>query len=235
MSILPRALPLPAAARENAIELYLATAGAPTEDIGDLLARAAEAEQLLAEQRERIAELEALLMTDELTGLLNRRGFRNHFSRELAAAQRDTEATGILALCDLDDFKAVNDSYGHHVGDLYLQAVADTLTALVRPQDVVARLGGDEFAVLLTRVDPATGAERMVDLARALNRARCALPALEGRSLPLRASFGFRPYGGDEDEDEMMRDADGRMYATKQRRRNRRIRMMGPQAAPGGR
>lgn len=236
MSALPRSLPLPAIARDSAIDLYLAAAGAPTESVADVLARAAEAEQLLAEQRERIAELEAQLMTDELTGLLNRRGFRNHFGRALASAQRDADATGILALCDLDGFKAINDTYGHHTGDLYLKAVAHELTTLVRPQDVVARIGGDEFAVLLTRIDPATGAERMVDLARALNRARCELPGHDGpRSLPLRASFGFRPYGTDDDEDEAMREADGRMYAAKLRRRSRRISAMEPRAVLGGR
>ncbi|MCW2247436.1 diguanylate cyclase (GGDEF)-like protein [Azospirillum fermentarium] len=182
-------------------------------------ARLHEAEETIARQQERIAYLESLTMTDELTGLVNRRGFYSHFRRELAAAQRDPAAAGVLVMIDLDGFKAINDTHGHPAGDAYLRAVAHALRTHVRSQDVVGRLGGDEFAVLLTNTDAATGAARAEQLARLVQGEST---DWHGTRLPLRFSTGVHAYGPGDHEDDVMRRADVTMYGNKAARRTGR-------------
>src|SRR3546814_5823434 len=84
-----------------------------------------------------------------MTGLLNRRGFGLELSRALARARRQNES-GLLVMCDLDNFKAINDTYGHPAGDAILRAVGKALKRNTRESDYVARVGGDEFAVIMT-------------------------------------------------------------------------------------
>ena len=108
-------------------------------------------------------ELEYLAITDDLTGLANRRHFRAELERAIAAARRYGSPLSLLLL-DLDDFKSVNDRYGHARGDEALKAVATTIRTRLRKADLAARIGGDEFAVLL----PETGTEAAGVLARTL-------------------------------------------------------------------
>jgi diguanylate cyclase len=93
--------------------------------------------------RRELARVRRLARTDDLTGLANRRGLLAHLSKALGSGR-----PFVLALADLDGFKTVNDTYGHHTGDQVLRQVADRLTARVGRDGLVARLGGDEFAVL---------------------------------------------------------------------------------------
>ena len=181
----------------------------------------AEARATIAEQRERIAYLESLTTTDELTGLLNRRGFYGHFRRELAAARRhggdghsghSGHSGGVLVIIDLDGFKRINDTHGHMAGDAYLRQVARLLAGTVREQDVVARLGGDEFALLLTGMDAACGAVRARQIAEAAGRHSVQWNNAE---LPVRFSYGVQPYGADDREEEVIRLADSLMYSNK--------------------
>jgi len=109
---------------------------------------AAETEQRMANQLERIAELENLSFTDPMTGLRNRRGFENQFSLTLARYRRYGE-NGIIAYFDLDNLKKINDRLEHGAGDYLVKCCADTLTNAVREIDTVGRLGGHEFCVLL--------------------------------------------------------------------------------------
>lgn len=178
--------------------------------------RLQEAQETIARQQERIAYLESLTMTDELTGLVNRRGFYSHFRRELAAAQRDPAAAGVLVMIDLDGFKRINDTHGHQAGDAYLRAVARALQAHVRSQDVVGRLGGDEFALLLTNTDAATGAARAEQLARLVHGEST---DWHGIRLPLRFSTGVHAYGPGDHEEDVIRRADVTMYGNKAARR----------------
>lgn len=176
------------------------------------LAVAAEAEQRVAEQSQRIAVLEALSVTDELTGLLNRRGFNRQVARVLAEVKRYGDS-GILIYFDIDDLKTVNDVHGHLAGDQLLRYVGDLLAGYVRSTDVVGRLGGDEFAVLLVKSNTKTGRQRARELERLVNRSSL---RYGGQTIPIRASFGIINYRtGDEAAGELIERADKAMYSRK--------------------
>jgi diguanylate cyclase (GGDEF)-like protein/PAS domain S-box-containing protein len=101
----------------------------------------------ISERKSHRDALEHLALHDGLTGLANRTMFSDHVAKSLALAKRDCETRGLLVL-DLDDFKRINDTLGHELGDDLLKQVSARLTAVLREADTVARLGGDEFAIL---------------------------------------------------------------------------------------
>ena len=195
----------------------LAGDGVPTsslahkELIEQVLAAAVMAEQSLAIQRARIRYLEDLSITDELTSLLNRRGFQNELSRAFARAQR-TQETGLLLLCDLDHFKAINDTYGHMAGDAVLCAVAGLLQTKTRRSDYVARLGGDEFAVLMTHSPRAQAEARVETLAELVNNL---VIEWDGHEIPVSASFGYEGYHHGSQPDTLLFLADRALYRRK--------------------
>lgn len=181
----------------------------------DTIMRLREAEAKLAEQKERIEHLETLSMTDELTGLLNRRGFVEAFRRELASAGR-SGVGGALVIIDLDGFKSVNDIHGHLCGDWYLRQTARVLKENVRGHDIVARFGGDEFAVLLTHTDQVQGMARADALSAIFNAQSC---QWQMTTLPLRGSFGTQAFGPGDREEDLIRRADAGMYRNKRQAR----------------
>ena len=158
--------------------------------LDDLLTAAAEAEQSLALQRARIRYLESLSVTDELTSLLNRRGFELELSRALARARRQGE-TGLLLMCDLNHFKAINDTYGHPAGDALLRAVGKALKRHTRESDYVARVGGDEFAVIMTHAELPQSEQLAEKLSTLVNG--MTVP-WQTTSLAVSASFGAVTY-----------------------------------------
>jgi len=176
-----------------------------------------EAETVLTAQRERIAQLERLSATDDLTGLENRRGFLDHLRRHVAAARRHDE-TGVLALCDLDGLKQVNDRHGHPAGDAMLRRFAVLMRENVRETDVVGRLGGDEFAILLTRCDIDGGLAKIAGLQA---MADAEILDWNGEPIPARASFGAVPYRAGAQADDLIAAADAGLYAEKAARRDR--------------
>ncbi len=145
---------------------------------------------------------------DALTQLPNRVYFHTRLQKALTTPGDRPVA---VALIDLDDFKEVNDTLGHEVGDLLLIAVAQRLDACVRAGDTVARLGGDEFVVVLDDADPAAAdlaAERMMDALRQ--------PVVaDGHELPIRASIGIADGRTGDDASMLLRHADIAMYAAK--------------------
>ena len=177
------------------------------------LSTVAQAEQRMAALQERIAYLEGLSITDELTGLLNRRGFLAELDRALAAARRSA-TPGVLMLCDLDGFKAINDSYGHNAGNAVLRQFSQLMAGKVRRADTLARLGGDEFAILLVGASLANGRRKAQALSQVI--ASSAFSA-EGMQLRLGASFGIAAYAGEDTADELMHRADLAMYGEKRR------------------
>lgn len=190
--------------------------GVGVHGLDDMCIALRQAELVIREQEERIRHLEALALNDELTGIANRRGFMAAFERELSLARRDADRGGVLVMIDLDGFKAINDTWGHQAGDAYLQTVSQVLSACVRDSDIVARLGGDEFAIILTGMSERHAAKRIAKIERHLG-----LHALiwNGRSIPLRASFGCASYAGVFDAQEVIANADTSLYAHKARNR----------------
>ena len=181
----------------------------------DLLERAlivaAEAQQQLAEQSERIAILETLSYRDELTGLINRRGFNEQLNHALAVAKR-VESTGVLAFIDLDNFKEINDSLGHQAGDEVLRHVSSLLIDSVRSIDVAARLGGDEFALILVHTTARNGRQRVKGLDRAVNNT---VVSYGKAQILVRASFGVAAFDHSDDIASLIARADTEMYQRK--------------------
>lgn len=179
-----------------------------------VLVYAAEAEQKLADRDEHIAYLQDLSLTDELTGLFNRRGFVENFGRALAGAKRYGHE-GMLLYCDLDDFKSVNDRFGHAAGDAMLRHAATVLKDSVREIDIVARLGGDEFAVALIQSSWRNGTKRARTVQYRLESGEF---AFENAVIPMRVSIGCEPFGPDDLIDDLIGRADMAMYSIKRRR-----------------
>ena len=103
----------------------------------------------ISERKAAEARIDHLAHHDALTGLFNRYSLENRLAQSLLAARRENQQLAVIFI-DLDRFKVINDTLGHHVGDLLLIEVANRLSACVRESDIVARLGGDEFVVTLT-------------------------------------------------------------------------------------
>ncbi len=170
------------------------------------------AQERIRLQEERIQQLETIATTDELTSLNNRRGFFTQFYKELDRTSRGLSTGGLLMLIDLDNFKAINDTYGHQAGDAALKLVAATLAADIRLMDTAGRLGGDEFVLLLTNTDRTKAAARARDLIGRLNSLSLGWMGVE---IPVRASLGLREYSAGDTADRIFGDADTAMYASK--------------------
>lgn len=176
-----------------------------------------ETERLLMAQAR---ELEALSLTDELTGLNNRRGFVTLATQQLKVATRNLRHAAVIYL-DVNDLKPVNDKLGHEEGDRLLRDVARVLRDSFRESDVMARLGGDEFAVLTVDITPQNAAmleERVVRAERAFNQR-------EERPYLMSLSIGtelFDP-GLPSSLEELLARADERMYARKVARKKDRV------------
>lgn len=149
---------------------------------------------------------------DPLTGLPNRLLFNSRLAEALERARAGRDKSGLL-LIDLDDFKSVNDTYGHHTGDRVLTIVAQRLLSAVRDTDTVARLGGDEFGIVLGDVSGADGAEAAGDKVRGALRDPIACEGLR-ISVPASVGLAISPDHGS-DADSLFRHADATMYADK--------------------
>jgi diguanylate cyclase (GGDEF)-like protein/PAS domain S-box-containing protein len=151
---------------------------------------------------------------DPLTGLANRALFRDRVSHALALARRRGHQITVLFL-DLDDFKTVNDSLGHHEGDRLLIAASERFLACARTADTVARLGGDEFAILIEGADGREG------LPERLGTAMDHPFSLSGNQVRVTASIGVASASSDDTADDLLRNADVAMYAAKRRGKGR--------------
>lgn len=186
------------------------SAGSAAEDAA-ALARA------LAEAHARIVELEGLAHADELTGVLNRRGFLRELDRAASFSKRYAIPVA-LALIDLDGLKPINDSLGHPAGDAVLRHVARVLAAHVRASDVVARLGGDEFALLLWHATDSIAGAKMTAL-----QALLAESPAQWRSaqVPVRFSYGTVAVLPGAETAGLLEQADASLYAAKAARTGR--------------
>ena len=156
-------------------------------------------------------------MTDALTGMLNRYGLQRVLAHEHAEARRYNRPLSCLMI-DLDNFKTINDTYGHSAGDTALQQVATILTDVVRRSDMVFRYGGEEFLVLL----PETDLEGATSLAEKIRASAAARLFGDGeRVFHLTLSAGAASLTDDESGNDMIARADVALYQAKEQGRNR--------------
>lgn len=175
---------------------------------------------LLGTLRRQYDSQRTLARTDSLTGLQNRRAFWDDALLELERCRRFGQPFAI-AYIDIDDFKRVNDRYGHAMGDELLCTVANTITETVRKLDVVARLGGDEFAILLPGTDDSGAATALRKIAERLGER---LQRLYGSGCSIGCVVAIRPPA---DLESMMHRADALMYQVKRNdRRSLRVEVL---------
>lgn len=161
---------------------------------------------------EQIEHNKHLALHDVLTGLPNRRLFQDRLANTLERARRTGTQAALLVL-DLDRFKQVNDTMGHHMGDLVLQRVATAFSARIRKSDTVARTGGDEFSVIL---EGPTNSDEAHYVGRSLQDLLEDPLTVEGRTVKIGVSFGIAIFPDDAtDMDSLCNSADLRMYENK--------------------
>lgn len=164
--------------------------------------------------------LSALAETDDLTGIWNKRAFRRQLPQEVERARVYNVPLSLL-IFDVDEFKQINDTFGHTVGDVVLSELCGAVRETLRPPDVFARFGGDEFSVILPHTDIA-GARAVAD--RILRRvAKLTIPTDEEGAIRCSISIGVAEFdpAHDTSATDFVRRADERMYASKRQGKNR--------------
>lgn len=156
-------------------------------------------------------DLLAMAHIDSVTNLWNRNTFNEHLAASIALVQHNQQTIGLLLL-DLDNFKTVNDSLGHHCGDALLAMVAQRLFNLLGDQDIVCRLGGDEFALVLRRPD----ARALPLIAESITKLFAEPFVIENQEVSITCSLGVSIYPDHaSDQDTLVRNADIAMYQAK--------------------
>jgi diguanylate cyclase len=175
------------------------------------------AEQKVRDLQEQLERVSAKVREDQLTGALNRRGLEEEFERSAAASERRNEPMS-LALLDIDNFKSLNDTHGHHAGDGALVHLARVIKASIRPTDVVCRYGGEEFVILL----PGTSLKDSVMVIARLQRELTKRFFLhDNQRLLITFSAGVAERRSGESRDETVARADSAMYTAKRSGKNR--------------
>jgi diguanylate cyclase (GGDEF)-like protein len=164
-------------------------------------------QRALAEQEIQAEVFRRLAMFDPLTGLFNRRFAEERLKTEIARSERQGLSL-ILVLLDLNDFKQINDNYGHPIGDLVLKEFAQRLNQCTRGSDLAVRWGGDEFMMLLVDC-------QMSQLSIVLARVEGFSVRVAGKDLPVSFSAGWRAYQHGDRIADLIEGADRKLYANK--------------------
>lgn len=161
-------------------------------------------------------KLKSLALHDELTGFYNYRFFSRQIEVEIKRTQR-SGSPFILMMIDIDNFKALNDTFGHHEGNHFLKTAAERINHLIRPTDIACRYGGDEFAVIM----PGTGRIDALNVANRLKQ--IVLELADPYGLPVSVSIGISEYSTASlfDSRELIESADRSLYKAKQSGKNR--------------
>ena len=197
----------------GAIEFFSEQVGEPAlatrEILGTIAEQIGSFMSVLDERSGLLIKLQRLALTDDLTGLANRRAWRDNLERELATSRRNGEPL-CVAMLDLDHFKHFNDAHGHQAGDRLLVELANAWRTQLRASDILARYGGEEFALLLPS-SPIQAA------ATVLARVRSATP--QGET----CSAGLAAFNGSEGPEQLIGRADAALYQAKAEGRNRTV------------
>jgi diguanylate cyclase len=188
------------------------------QELNELRDQVDKANQEIARLQHELDTASRLVSHDPLTGVLNRKGLTEALTREVSRARRN-DSPLCIALIDIDNFKGINDEYGHGVGDEALCHLANTVTGTLRPQDVVARYGGEEFVILL----PDTVLDAAGSIFKRLQRelACRVFYAHDSELLPITFSAGIVLFSPEEDLETVLSRADAAMYAAKRTGKNR--------------
>ncbi|HJR10189.1 MAG TPA: GGDEF domain-containing protein [Rhodanobacteraceae bacterium] len=158
-------------------------------------------------------------LTDPLTSLPNRRSMYVHLSRELARAERLGSEVALIVI-DVDEFKAINDNYGHQIGDVALREVAAALQNGLRPYDLCVRYAGDEFIIVLAECSRETAEVKRIELQERISAIQ--IEVRPGKHLRLAASVGASVFPHDgRTYETLLANADQRMYHDKAARRDK--------------
>jgi len=160
------------------------------------------------------SELQEQVVTDYLTGAMNRRGFMERFEHEIQRSQRYGSPLALIWF-DLDTFKRVNDQHGHNVGDRVLCAISEATQKVIRKVDIFARMGGEEFCVLMPQTSLAGAGDVAEKLRRAIEECNCP------EDVHITASFGVAEYISGEHSDYFLQRADNALYRSKDEGRNK--------------
>ena len=181
-----------------------------TDEAGQLMA---DVHYAITNLDETIRSLEGLSATDHLTGLLNRRQCEKLLAEEAARVRRGAEML-TLGVVDVNNFKHINDTYGHQAGDACIKHVADVIGRNTRKSDWLARWGGDEFVLVLRDANPFAPTDTLLQrIVRDLKDSPLRLP--QGEELTLTVTVGASRYSGEEDLRELLAKADEAMYEAK--------------------
>ncbi len=201
------------------LALYHVEANHYTEDHRRLLERIAEQAGAVIHNSIVFEQTQEDSLTDPLTGLPNRRSMFLHLSRELARAERLKSEIAIIVM-DIDGFKAINDTYGHNVGDHALREVANALQGALRPYDLCVRYAGDEFIVVLADCSRDAADSKRRELQARIAEIQVEVRAGKRLRLGVSAGAAIFPHDGSTYE-ELLADADHLMYRDKAARRGR--------------
>lgn len=187
------------------------------DELMEMRTRVQEAEQEVARLQDELAQTSEMVRHDTLTGALNRKGMDEAIEREVGRARR-RNAPMSVAMLDIDNFKKLNDSFGHDVGDQALVHLAQVVRETLRPQDTLARYGGEEFVIILadTNLDDAVNA--MVRVQRELTRK---FFMHRNERLLITFSCGVAELGAEEEPPDAIKRADQAMYLAKRAGKNR--------------
>ena len=169
--------------------------------------------RVIADSYGELRKAEQSAVTDALTGLGNRHSMENAFPREIRQSTRSGESLSLMML-DLDNFKSLNDRYGHVAGDRILVAVADVLRTQVHPGDILVRYGGDEFAVLLPTVSLEQARSIAERVRQTVRQTRIGAPSGAG-TIPVTVSIGVAELRSGESLEALLHAADDALYSAK--------------------
>ncbi|MDC0359557.1 diguanylate cyclase, partial [Acidimicrobiales bacterium] len=173
----------------------------------------------VTEQRATREELQRLVLHDNLTGLANRTLLEDRLQQFIHRAQRTGSIAAVMFI-DIDQFKTINDTLGHGVGDQLLTELANRLTAITRDEDTIARFGGDEFVMLCESLSSQSEIWQIAERIRT----KVATPFEVGnRPIPVTVSIGIALCGPDDDAEALLRDSDLAMYQAKELGRDRAV------------
>jgi diguanylate cyclase len=187
------------------------------DELNEMRARVQEVEQEVARLQDELAQTSEMVRHDTLTGALNRKGLDEAVEREVGRTRRRNAAM-CVAMLDIDNFKKINDTYGHDIGDQALIHLAQVVRETLRPQDTLARYGGEEFVIILTDTALDDGINAMVRVQRELTRK---FFMHNNDKLLITFSCGVAELGTEEEPPGAIKRADQAMYLAKRAGKNR--------------